>query len=113
MLGSNIIELAILFTTGKRIYDPTSGMRMYSFKVIEEFACNINYAPEPDTVSYLVKQGLKVSEVPAKMEERKAGVSYLTPINAIKYMIRILISILLIQNFRKRDKRYIEWRKKS
>ena len=54
-----------------------------------------------------------MSEVPAKMEERKAGVSYLTPINAIKYMIRILISILLIQNFRKRDKRYIEWRKKS
>ena len=79
---------------------------MYDRKLIEEFAFNINYAPEPDTVSYLLKQGAKVAEIPCTMNERKAGVSYLTPFNACKYMLRILTSILFIQNFRKRDKKY-------
>ena len=44
--------MAIKFTTGKRIADPTSGMRMFSKNMIKEFAQNLNYGPEPDTVSY-------------------------------------------------------------
>lgn len=104
MLGSNLIQLAIRITTGADIKDPTSGMRLFNRKLIEEFARNLNYGPEPDTVSYLMKQGAKVAEVQVTMDERIAGVSYLTPINASKYMLRMLFSILLIQNFRKRGK---------
>jgi len=102
MLGSNLIELAIRLTTGQVIKDPTSGMRMFNRKLIEEFARGLNYGPEPDTVSYLMKQGARVAEVPVVMDERILGVSYLTPINAARYMIKMLLSILLIQNFRKR-----------
>lgn len=102
MLGSNLIETAIRLTTRVDIQDPTSGMRMFSRRMIEEFAKGLNYGPEPDTVSYLIKQGAKVAEVPVTMDERISGVSYLTPVNASKYMIKMLISILLIQNFRKR-----------
>ena len=102
MLGSNLIEMAIRLTTRVDIQDPTSGMRMFSRRMIEEFAKGLNYGPEPDTVSYLIKQGAKVAEVPVTMDERISGVSYLTPVNASKYMIKMLISILLIQNFRKR-----------
>jgi len=64
MLGSNLLEIAIRLTTGADIKDPTSGMRMFSRKMIREFAMGLNYGPEPDTVSYLVKQGAKVAEVP-------------------------------------------------
>ena len=106
MLGSSLLSLAIRLTTGTRIKDPTSGMRMFSRKMIEEFALSLNYGPEPDTVSYLLKQGARVAEVQVKMDERTAGVSYLNPVNASKYMIKMLFSILVIQNFRKRDKRY-------
>ena len=106
MLGSSLLSLAIRLTTGTRIKDPTSGMRMFSRKMIEEFALSLNYGPEPDTVSYLLKQGAQVAEVQVKMDERTAGVSYLNPVNASKYMIKMLFSILVIQNFRKRDKRY-------
>ena len=102
MLGSNLIEMAIRLTTRVDIQDPTSGMRMFSRRMIEELAKGLNYGPEPDTVSYLIKQGAKVAEVPVTMDERISGVSYLTPVNASKYMIKMLISILLIQNFRKR-----------
>lgn len=103
MLGSNLLELAIRLTTGSDIKDPTSGMRMFSRKMIREFAMGLNYGPEPDTVSYLVKQGAKVAEVPVIMDERISGTSYLTPLRAAKYMTQMLVSILLIQNFRKRD----------
>ena len=106
MLGSNMIALAIKLTTGKTIKDPTSGMRMFNQNTIKECALNINYGPEPDTVSYLVKNGASVSEVQVAMDERIAGESYLNTINSIKYMFRMLVSIVIIQNFRKRDDRY-------
>ena len=104
MLGSNMISIAMKLTTGEKINDPTSGMRMFNKKMIEEFALNMNYGPEPDTVSYLLKQGATISEVQVRMEERIAGTSYLTLGRSIMYMMRMLISILLIQNFRKRQK---------
>lgn len=102
MVGSKMITVAIKMTTGARVSDPTSGMRMFSRDMIKEFAQNLNYGPEPDTVSYLLKNGAKISEVPVYMEERQAGESYLNLVNSCKYMAKMLISILFVQNFRKR-----------
>lgn len=105
MLGSRLITVAIKMTTGIRVADPTSGMRMFSRAMIEEFAKNLNYGPEPDTVSYLLKNGARISEVQVQMEERKFGESYLNIIGSAKYMIKMLTSILIVQNFRKRDEK--------
>ncbi len=102
MLGSFMISLAIRLTTGVKLKDPTSGMRMFNRSLMKEFALNINYGPEPDTVSYLVKNGARVTEVQAHMDERLEGQSYLTLTKSAIYMIRMITSILLIQNFRKR-----------
>lgn len=102
MIGSKILTVAIKMTTRVRVSDPTSGMRMFSRSMIKEFAQNLNYGPEPDTVSYLLKNGAKVSEVQVKMEERQFGESYLNLTGSAKYMIKMLVSILLVQNFRKR-----------
>ena len=104
MLGNNMISIAMKLTTGHKINDPTSGMRMFNKKMIEEFALNMNYGPEPDTVSYLLKQGATIAEVQVSMDERIAGTSYLTLGRSAMYMMRMLIYILLIQNFRKRQK---------
>lgn len=103
MIGSRMIGAAIRLTTGARLTDPTSGMRLFSRKMIEEFALNLNYGPEPDTISFLIRQGARVAEVPVIIDERTAGESYLKPLTAASYMARMLISILLIQNFRKRQ----------
>ena len=102
MVGSRLIAAAIRLTTGARITDPTSGMRLFDRKMIEEFALNLNYGPEPDTVSFLIKQGAQVAEVPVTIDERLEGESYLRPLTAVHYMTRMLLSILFIQNFRKR-----------
>lgn len=102
MFGSNMISIAMKLTTGKAIKDPTSGMRMFNKEMIEEFALNLNYGPEPDTISYLIKQGATISEVQVKMDERTEGESYLNFSRSMLYMLRMLISILFIQSFRKR-----------
>lgn len=102
MMGSRLISWAIRLTTGNILTDPTSGMRMFNQKMIKEFALNLNYGPEPDTISFLLKQGAKVAEVPVRISDRLAGESYLKPVVAANYMIRMLTSIFLIQNFRVR-----------
>lgn len=107
MLGSRVISFSIWLTTGKKIKDPTSGMRMFNRALLKEFAMNLNYGPEPDTISYLLKQGVKVKEVQVEMDERMEGESYLNFTKSMSYMLRMVISILFIQSFRKRDKRYI------
>ncbi|MDE6314633.1 MAG: glycosyltransferase family 2 protein [Lachnospiraceae bacterium] len=102
MLGSFLISTAMRMTTGCKIKDPTSGMRMFSKKMIREFALGLNYGPEPDTISFLLKQGATITEVQANMEERIEGESYLNLGRSVNYMLRMLVSILFIQNFRKR-----------
>ncbi len=101
MLGSRLISFAIWLTTGQKLTDPTSGYRMYSRRIVREFATQINHTPEPDTISYLIKKGAKATEIEAEMDERKAGESYLNSINSIKYMLRIGVSVLLVQWFRR------------
>jgi len=103
MLGSNIISFAIRLTTGKKLTDPTSGMRAFNKRMIKYLALGLNFGPEPDTVSYLIKRaGAKVAEVPVEMADRAAGESYLNPWTSVVYMTRMTISILFIQLIRKR-----------
>ena len=77
-------------------------MRIFSKKVLHEFAYDMNYGPEPDTISYLIKNGVKVKEVQVHMDERIAGESYLNIARSIRYMVLMSFSILFMQAFRKR-----------
>ncbi|MDR3136266.1 MAG: glycosyltransferase family 2 protein [Coriobacteriales bacterium] len=101
MFGSALIAYAIRVTTARRLTDPTSGYRAWGRRIIELFATQTNMTPEPDTISYLMRLGARVTEVPMVMNRRAAGVSYLGPFASLKYMLRMVISILLIQFFRK------------
>lgn len=102
MLGSNIIETMIKVTTGNTIKDPTSGMRMFSRRMLKLLAENLNMGPEPDTVSHLMKCGANVKEIQVHMDDRIAGQSYLTLSRSVKYMATMSVSILLISFFRKK-----------
>lgn len=104
MVGSAIITAMILLTTHKRIQDPTSGMRLFDSALIPLFANELDYGPEPDTVSYLMRNGFKVAEVQVEMRERVAGESYLNITKSLSYMLRMSVSILLVQWFRGRAK---------
>lgn len=103
MLGSRLISGLMRLTSGARIKDSTSGMRMFGPRMIRMLALNMNYGPEPDTISYLVKCGARVKEVQVEMDERVAGESYLNFMRSLKYMIQMSISILFVQAFRKKN----------
>lgn len=100
MVGSAIITALIRLTTGKVIQDPTSGMRLFDSRMIPLFANELDYGPEPDTISYLIKNGFSVTEVQVEMRDRIAGESYLNFTKSVSYMLRMGISILLVQWFR-------------
>ncbi len=101
MLGNTMISTAIKMTTGQTINDPTSGMRLFDKKAIEFYVKTVNMAPEPETISYLIKKKFKVKEVQVTMQDRLAGESYLNLRRSIEYMTRVAISILVLQPFRK------------
>lgn len=102
MFGNTLITWAIQLTTGKKVTDPTSGMRLFNSNVLKNFSDNINYAPEPDTISYLLRCGASISEVQVEMHDRIAGTSYLNLGRSVRYMLNMFISILFIQFFRPR-----------
>ena len=102
MLGSNIIQFAIKLVTGKRITDPTSGMRAYNKKAIKEFITNTSLTPEPDTIVYMIKKGFTVQEVQVEMKEREFGESYLNAFKSIEYMLSMMFSIVFIRAFTKK-----------
>lgn len=102
MVGSALISAMILLTTRNRIQDPTSGMRLFDCTMIPLFANEMDFGPEPDTISLLMHWGYKVEEVQVEMRERIAGESYLNFTKSVTYMLRMSISILLVQWFRRK-----------
>ncbi len=103
MIGNNLIEGCIILTTGKKIKDPTSGMRMFNKKMIKELADAVDLGPEPDTMALLYRKGANIKEIQVKINERIAGESYLTAAKSLNYMLRMINSILFLQWFRKGD----------
>ena len=94
--GITIISAFIKLTTGKRILDTTSGYRLANRDIIQQFAARypIKY-PEPESIVHILKRKYKVVEAPANMFERAGGVSSITPIKSIRYMIEVCSSILI------------------
>lgn len=101
MLGNVLISSAIKITTGKVINDPTSGMRLFDQKAMVFYITHSNMTPEPETISFMMKKKFRVEEVQVEMQDRVAGESYLNLRRSIQYMVRVAISILILQPFRR------------
>ena len=69
--------------------------------MIKKLALAADLGPEPDTVALLVRGGAKFSEIQVEMHDRVAGESYLNLSNSINYMMRMFVSILILQWLRK------------
>ena len=101
MVGSQILTYAIWLTTkGKYISDVTSGMRLFNKRMIKRFGYRMHYTPEPDTLAYLLNQGVKIEEVQVEMLDREKGTSYFGFWGSLDYMWQMLFSILIFQWFR-------------
>lgn len=93
--GSRLITWLVKLTTGTVITDPTSGLRMYSRRMIELFCKGFDWAPEPDLVAIVARKYGPVVEIQTQMQERQGGESYLKLGNVIRYMSRTCLSIVM------------------
>ena len=96
-MGIKVISFFIKLVTGKKIYDTTSGMRAVDKNIIAKFSEEYpTEYPEPISTVKVLKAGYKVLEKPAKMNERKEGVSSIRAWKNIYYMVNVVLSIILI-----------------
>lgn len=95
-VGIRYFTLLIKILTGKKITDPTSGLRMVNRKIIDMFAEDYpkDY-PEPESVVTVLNRGKCVEEIPVIMKEREGGVSSISMKNSIYYMIKVSMAILI------------------
>ena len=102
--GIRYFSALIKLLTGKRVTDPTSGMRMVNRDVMKIYSEDypVDY-PEPESVVMILRMGKKVSEIPVIMRERQGGVSSISPRKAVYYMIKVTLAILM-ECLRKRRK---------
>ena len=100
MVGSRMITVLIKMLTGHRISDPTSGFRLFSRPILERYYYDNTLNPEPESLALFLKQGYSVSEVQVSMRERQGGESYLNPVKSMQYMLRVFVTLLIVQWFR-------------
>ena len=82
--------------TGKRITDPTSGMRMVNESIIKMYAdCYPKDYPEPETAVTVLKRGYRVKEIPVEMKARAAGQSSISFKRSIYYMIKVPLACIM------------------
>lgn len=97
LIGIRIISFFIKMTTGKRIYDCTSGFRACNKRVIEHFSHTYpTEYPEPVSSVDLFKNNFKISEVSVVMNERKEGKSSINSYKKVYYMVNVILSIFVL-----------------
>lgn len=94
--GIRYFSALIRLLTKAKITDPTSGMRMVNREVMEIYADSYpkDY-PEPESVVAILNMGKTVGEYPVVMRERTEGVSSISPLRSVYYMIKVTLAILV------------------
>ncbi|MDD4494474.1 MAG: glycosyltransferase family 2 protein [Eubacteriales bacterium] len=95
-IGAVFFSLLIKIITGQSIKDTTSGFRAANREIIKCFAeyYPSDY-PEVEVIAKLHKLRKKIAEVPVKMRIRIAGISSITPIRSVYYILKVSLSLFI------------------
>lgn len=95
-LGIRYFTFLIRLLTGKKITDPTSGMRMINRKLMEKFTEEYpkDY-PEPESVVTVLSEKHRVTEMPVIMNEREEGSSSISLGNGVYYMVKVSFAMVI------------------
>lgn len=94
--GIRYFSSLIRLLTKAKVTDPTSGMRMVNREIIGIYADSYpkDY-PEPESVVAILNMGKTVGEYPVVMRERTEGVSSISPLRSVYYMVKVTLAILM------------------
>ena len=83
------------FLTGEKIYDSTSGFRLFDRQAIR--LCAGYYPddyPEPESLIFFSKAGLTIKETSVIMEERNGGQSSIRHFASVFYCLKVTLAML-------------------
>ncbi len=101
--GIRYLSWLLRLRCGARVTDPTSGFRAAGRRAIELFAARYpSDYPEPEAVALAHSAGLRVAEVPVRMEERAHGSSSITALRTLYYLVRVSVALLVMPGRRGR-----------
>lgn len=94
-VGIRFFARLIGWLSGSAVTDPTSGLRCAGTRAWKRFA--VQYPedyPEPESLYWCARNGLKIGEIPVRMRERQGGVSSIRKATAAYYMLKVTMAIL-------------------
>jgi glycosyltransferase involved in cell wall biosynthesis len=95
-VGNLVLSRLCTILSGRRITDCTSGFRAYSRRALEYL---LDYYPadypEPETVVFLARLGLRIREEPVNMRQRQAGASSIGGLKPLYYMLKVSLALIL------------------
>lgn len=96
LVGIKLLSAFISILSQRRITDPTSGFRAVNHEAIQFLARMYprDY-PEPEAVVLLHRAGYSVAEVPVRMEQRFGGISSITLLDGLFYVVKVLLAIAI------------------
>lgn len=96
--GHRIFSGIIFLLSGMKISDPTSGFQGLNKNALALFASGIFPCDFPDSDVILMAKlcGLRIKEIPARMQERISGESMHSGFKPIYYGLKMLLSILIV-----------------
>jgi glycosyltransferase involved in cell wall biosynthesis len=94
-LGIRFFASLIGLMSGAKVTDPTSGFRCLGPVAWRRFAESYpeDY-PEPESLFWCARNGLRIGELPVRMFERQGGVSSIRRLKAAYYMVKVSLAIL-------------------
>jgi glycosyltransferase involved in cell wall biosynthesis len=95
-LGILIFAGLVSMITGRRVTDPTSGLRMTNRVGIELFARDYPHDyPEVEAILLMHAHRLESCEVPVLMRPRTSGVSAISSTQPLYYMVKVLLAVFI------------------
>jgi len=95
--GIRYLAWLLWLRCGARVTDPTSGFRAAGRNAIEYFAAHYpSDYPEPESIALATRRGLRVVEVPVRMEPRLHGESSISAWGAVYYFVKVTLALLLL-----------------
>lgn len=95
-VGIVIFARLVSLITGRRVTDPTSGLRMTSRVGIELFARDYPHDyPEVEAILMMHAHRLNSCEIPVVMRPRTSGTSAISSTQPIYYMIKVLLAVFI------------------
>lgn len=107
-LGQKLFSWLFLIVSGMNITDPTSGFQCLNRRAMRLFATGAFPHDYPDTDVLLMAHfaGLRILETPVVMAPRAGGVSIHSGLKPIYYVMKMLVSMLMVTLNRRRWKNY-------